>query len=115
MPLLVEITGEPQVGQKARLTTFPLSAALSQRWPVLTNAQPCPGTGRPMAGFIMVELAGIAELMARRAAMIEKSYRGVVEPATLVCGIRCSTGGTPPSAKITRYFAAFFRCCRTSR
>jgi hypothetical protein len=37
------------------------------------------------------------------------------EPVTLVCGIRCSTGGTPPSARITRYFAPFFRCCRSSR
>jgi hypothetical protein len=39
----------------------------------------------------------------------------VIESATLVCGIRCSTGGTPPSVRITRYFAPFFRCCRTSR
>jgi hypothetical protein len=44
-----------------------------------------------------------------------KIYRGVVEPATLVCGILCSTGGTPPSARTTRYFAPFFRCCRISR
>src|SRR5260370_40853299 len=44
-----------------------------------------------------------------------KIYRGIVEPATLLCGIRCSTGGTPPSAKITRYFAPFIRCCRASR
>ena len=44
-----------------------------------------------------------------------KTYRCVVAPATLVRGILCSTGGTPPSAKITRYFAPFFRCCRTSR
>jgi hypothetical protein len=43
-----------------------------------------------------------------------KAHRGVVEPVTLICGIRCSTDGTPPSAKITRYFA--LRCCpRTSR
>jgi hypothetical protein len=31
MPLFVEQTGDPQVGQKARLTMFPLSAAFSQR------------------------------------------------------------------------------------
>jgi hypothetical protein len=37
------------------------------------------------------------------------------EPATLVCGIRCSTGDTPLSARTTRYFAPFFRCCRTPR
>jgi hypothetical protein len=71
MPLLVENTGEPQVGQKARLTTFPLSADLSQRSPELTNAQPCLGTGRPMASFIELELAAIPESTARRAAMIE--------------------------------------------
>jgi hypothetical protein len=35
-------------------------------------------------------------------------------PLTLVCGMRCSGGGTPPSVRITRYFAPFFRCCRTS-
>src|SRR6202040_3189798 len=33
----------------------------------------------------------------------------------VVCGIRCSTGGTPPSVRMARYFAPFFRCCRTSR
>jgi hypothetical protein len=38
---------------------------------------------------------------------------GGAEPATLVCGIRCSTGDTPLSARTTRYFAPFFRCCRT--
>ena len=54
------------------------------------------------------------ESTARRAAMIE-IYRGVVEPAILVCGIRCSTGGTPPSVRITRNLAPFFRCCRASR
>jgi hypothetical protein len=41
--------------------------------------------------------------------------RGVAEPATLVCGIRCSAGGTPPSVRMTRYFAPSFRCWRTSR
>ena len=35
--------------------------------------------------------------------------------AILVRGIRCSTGGTPPSARTTRYFAPLVRCCRTSR
>jgi hypothetical protein len=32
-----------------------------------------------------------------------------------VCGIRCSRGGTPPSVRITRYFAPCLRCCRISR
>jgi hypothetical protein len=44
-----------------------------------------------------------------------KTHRGAAEPAALVCGIRCSTGGTPPSVRMARYFAPFFRCCRTSR